>query len=197
MLPLVSKRWAQLLQWPSAAWDSIHIDTSDDELFAEGSSMLNVWFSACGASVRELRILCSESLRMLPYDATASILRSQAASLRVLELGVSTVHLSGTDMRLLLLNLHSLESLTIQFDNDCAAGWENHSAALMVTVSQLPALVKVEILRKRTTPGWKSFPPSLSWRECRAPRSATWTGIWRALPAASSSAPCRRCANAT
>lgn len=174
MLPLVSKRWAQLLGAPSAAWQNVVIDMTDPELSgADGFRSMGAWFRARSGSVAWLRVPYCEQLHMLPREVALHILMTQSASLRGVNLHISAVALSGSDMRV-LLGLSALEDLNIQFHMDCAAGWDDHAAALIKTVCLLPALKRVELCAEEGD-GWLQELPTLA--ELRSLRSASLTSM--------------------
>lgn len=137
---MLGRRWAGLLQGPSPVWAELEILTNDEfseEKPPDAFAMVG-WFSRRAGSVRALQM--TGNWPKLPATLLTAVLMSQAASLRHLELDVDAVKLSGADLAVLVA-LTGLESLTIRppEEADPVAGWDDHAAAAIAAVSQLPA----------------------------------------------------------
>ena len=90
LLPVLSKRWAGLLQGPDAAWENVSINR-DDESFDEATpnaTAMAAWFGRRAGAVRRLYV-CGTLFRnspFLPASLLATILTTQSGSLRMLRL---------------------------------------------------------------------------------------------------------------
>ena len=131
LLPVLSKRWAGLLQGPGPAWEEAEIETSaefPDATEADAAAMV-AWFSRRSGSVRELCV--DGSLPKLPVSLMAAVLMSQASSLRVLSLDAAAVAWVSSRDVAVLAALTGLGQLTIQLPEDPAAAcWDDQAAVV-------------------------------------------------------------------
>ena len=174
MLPLVSRGWARLLEGPSPAWEEIIIarHAIDDALNVQTMEMLpnlpamEAWLSRRAGAVRNLRVLCFEGRPgcgppcgpLLPARVLAAALGTHVHQLRVLDIELAAIALSSADLDALLERASNLEQLSLDF-RGVSASWDDLGAALMQTLSRLPALQSLDIC----TPGmfesaWDSQP---------------------------------------
>ena len=101
-----------LLQGPGPAWAEVSIDTAarfPGETVANESAVMS-WFSRRAGSITDLAVM--GSVPKLPDSLLASVLTSQAASLRYLRLEVGAIRLVGSDLGFLAV-LAGLKELDI------------------------------------------------------------------------------------
>ena len=102
VLPVLSRRWAGLLQGPNPAWAEVGIDTDiafPHELLLDGMA-ITAWFSRRAGSVRTLKLRGEDP--KLPASVVTAALMSQATALRQLELALDATHLSSADLAVLV-----------------------------------------------------------------------------------------------
>lgn len=166
LLPVLSKRWSGLLQGPDPAWSEVTIDTNaefpadpadpadSEESYGSDDSdaddignplqkrintpAMVAWFSRREGSVNTLRVHGYK--QRLPESLMMAVLTSQAASLRELDISLAAAKVSSADLPVLVA-LTGLESLKMWLpDLQSLPGWDDHSAAFIGVLSQLPAL---------------------------------------------------------
>ena len=159
VLPLISKRWARLLQGPSAAWKELTVNITTDleaprqldspedlgEAAMRGdratyckpnTAAVFSWFRR--RTVRALYLQTNLRGR-LQGTLTVAILGAQLNSLTVLDIHAHGCGLGNADVPL-LSGCSKLESLSIKLGE---TDWSDNSLALMQTASLLPALTKL------------------------------------------------------
>ena len=99
-----------------------------------------LWFGRRQGSVSSLSV--TGKVPRLPASLLATVLMTQMASLRALELAVGAVRLSAADFAVLAM-LTELETLTIELPELDTVCWDDHRAVLMQTLSRLPALKSI------------------------------------------------------
>ena len=97
LLPVLSRRWAGLLQGPDPAWADVNITGADfyDGTLPDGMA-ISAWFCRRVGSVRTLSL--DWTVPKLPASVVTAALVSQAMSLRQLELSLVATQLSSADL---------------------------------------------------------------------------------------------------
>ena len=137
-MPVLSKRLAWLLQGPGPAWAEVLIEASKEfpgDMVPDTGAMA-VWFSRRAGSVTLLRII--DVTPKLSAALLATVLTTQSASLRQLEIFIHPSVISAADVAVLVA-LPALEQLSISLRGGDVAGWRDRGT-IIKTVSRLPAL---------------------------------------------------------
>ena len=149
-MPLVSKSWARLLGGPSPAWEEMRI--ARDYLSGGQPDMeaLEAWLSRRAGAVRNLCIIDNMGFvawrvgQVLPASILTAALGTHANRLQVLHIFTAAIDLSSAELNAVLGRTHSLVEFTLILSRQSLC-WVDRGAALMETLSQLPALQKLVI----------------------------------------------------
>lgn len=193
LLPVLSKRWAGLLQGFGPVWEKVDIDAGAELLNVTeaDTAAMAAWFGSRAGSVRRLRVL--GSVPKLPASLLMAALMSQAASLRAVYLELGAAPLSGADVGVLAA-LTALEDLAIELPvGPHAASWDDHGASLIGALSRLPALQVLALGESSWAENFTELPtvselaalrsPMLSHIECSMASTPNGNLVLGALPA--------------
>ena len=148
MLPLVSKRWANIMRtstevWRQACLDLSQIlpDTSDGQRRSLDSAAMVEWFQARLGRFRHLGLGRTRGSLKLRLAVTSMLLSTQAASLTKLSLDMGPCGLRGTDL-CILAAIRGLEALDVHVNG---SGLDDHGATLIRIASRLPDLYQLDV----------------------------------------------------
>jgi len=148
VLPLVSKRWARIMQALADVWQEACLDLPQVLQHRAGGqrrsldlAAMTVWWQARSDRFTVLGLKRTQgSMKMRPM-MTATMLNMQAASLRRLSIDVTAYGFRGSDLGILAA-MQELKALDV---HATGFGLDDHGAAVMRLASLLTALSRLDV----------------------------------------------------